>query len=66
MGLGFGQLNLDRIFLQVFDYNARVIRCYEKAGFVVEGRLRRHHYHDGRYSDELVMGQLREEWQRPG
>ncbi len=64
VNLGFGQFNLERIYLHVFDFNARAIRCYEKVGFVVEGRLRRHHYYDGQYYDELVMGLLREEWQK--
>jgi RimJ/RimL family protein N-acetyltransferase len=46
-GFGFGELNLQRIWLRVFDFNTRAIRCYEKSGFVLEGRLRRHHYHAG-------------------
>jgi RimJ/RimL family protein N-acetyltransferase len=66
VSLGFGHYNLDKIFLRVFDFNTRAIRCYEKAGFVVEGRLRRHHYHEGRYHDELMMGLLREEWLAQG
>lgn len=59
---GFDELNLKRIWLRVFDFNARAIRCYEKAGFSLEGRLRQHYYHAGRYYDELIMGLLREEW----
>lgn len=61
-GFGFGELNLNRIYLRVFDYNRRAIRCYEKVGFVLEGRLRQGHFHDGRYCDVLLMGLLREEW----
>lgn len=30
---GFGELGLERIWLQVFAHNARAIRAYEKAGF---------------------------------
>jgi RimJ/RimL family protein N-acetyltransferase len=62
VGFGFGELNLNRIYLRVFDYNRRAIRCYEKAGFVMEGRLRQGHYHNGQYYDVLIMGLLREEW----
>jgi RimJ/RimL family protein N-acetyltransferase len=61
---GFGELNLNRIYLRVFDFNQRAIRCYEKAGFGLEGRLRQGHYHDGRYHDVLIMGLLREAWTR--
>lgn len=59
---GFDTLNLNRIYLRVFSINQRAIRCYEKAGFVREGRLRQAHYQDGEYLDVLMMGVLRDEW----
>jgi RimJ/RimL family protein N-acetyltransferase len=58
---GFRELNLNRVFLRVFEDNAAAIRCYEKTGFRLEGRLRQDRYQDGRYLDTLVMGLLREE-----
>ncbi len=60
---GFLELNLNRVWLRVFDDNARAIRSYEKLGFVVEGRLRQDRFHDGKHSDTLVMGLLRGELQ---
>lgn len=36
--IGFVRRNLRRIHLQAIASNARAIRAYEKAGFVVEGR----------------------------
>ena len=33
----FSELNLHRVSLDVFDYNPRAIRSYEKVGFVREG-----------------------------
>ena len=38
---GFGELRLERIYLHVFDYNARAMRSYEKAGFQTDAILRR-------------------------
>jgi diamine N-acetyltransferase len=61
---GFDTLNLNRVYLRVFSNNDRAIRCYEKAGFVHEGRLRQAHYRNGEYSDILVMSVLRSEWVR--
>jgi RimJ/RimL family protein N-acetyltransferase len=58
---GFQELNLNRVFLRVFEDNAAAIRCYEKVGFKHEGRLRQDRYQDGRYLDTLVMGLLRDE-----
>ncbi|MBM4422561.1 MAG: GNAT family N-acetyltransferase [Chloroflexi bacterium] len=64
IGFGFGELNLERIYLRVFHTNLRAIRCYEKAGFAHEGRLRRDRFHAGRYDDTLIMGILRDEWEK--
>ena len=58
----FQEMNLHRVFLRVFEYNQRAMRCYEKCGFQLEGRLRQAHFHDGKYHDVLVMGILREEF----
>lgn len=58
----FGEMNLNRIYLSVYDFNARAIRCYEKIGFSHEGRLRQSRFTGGRYVDELVMSMLRREW----
>ncbi len=60
---GFETLNFHRIHLQVFADNQRAIRCYEKVGFVLEGRLRQAAYRHGGYQDILIMSMLRPEWQ---
>jgi RimJ/RimL family protein N-acetyltransferase len=62
----FDTLNLNRIFLRVFENNQRAIRCYEKVGFIHEGRLRQAEYRDGKFLDVLLMSVLRQEWQRDG
>jgi len=58
----FMELNLHRVSLDVFEYNPRAIRSYEKAGFKHEGRVRQALHRDGRRWDVLFMGILREEW----
>jgi diamine N-acetyltransferase len=63
---GFRELNLNRVWLRVFEDNPRGIRCYEKVGFRVEGRLRQDRFREGRYLDTLVMGVLRGELPEPG
>jgi RimJ/RimL family protein N-acetyltransferase len=60
----FSELNLQRVSLDVFEYNPRAIRSYEKAGFVVEGRQRAALRRDGRYWDLIYMGILRDEWEK--
>jgi RimJ/RimL family protein N-acetyltransferase len=58
----FTELNLHRVSLDVFEYNPRAQRSYEKAGFKVEGRQRQVMQRDGRRWDYIFMGILREEW----
>lgn len=58
----FQELNMFRVSLDVFEYNPRAIRSYEKAGFVLEGRSRQSICRDGKRYDLLIMGILRDEW----
>lgn len=58
----FQRLGLHRVGLSVFEFNERARGAYQKAGFVLEGRLRQAIARDGRWWDELQMGALREEW----
>jgi RimJ/RimL family protein N-acetyltransferase len=58
----FMELNLHRVTLDVFEYNPRAIRSYEKAGFREEGRRRKMLLRNGKRWDEIEMGILREEW----
>ncbi len=60
----FLELNLHRVSLNVFEYNQRGVRSYEKAGFVPEGRERSVLLREGRRWDVLFMGILREDWMK--
>lgn len=59
---GFETLNLNRVFLRVYETNPRAIHSYEKAGFIHEGRMRQGLYRRGKYHDILLMSILRKEW----
>jgi RimJ/RimL family protein N-acetyltransferase len=59
---GFQELNLYRVQLNVFSYNDRAIRSYQKAGFSVEGRQRGMLRRDGRRWDFVYMSVLHNEW----
>ena len=64
LDFAFHQMNLNRVYLRVCAANERAVRCYEKCGFRLEGRLREHAFLDGRYEDVLEMGILRSEYER--
>jgi len=61
---GFIELNLRRISLDVFEYNQRAMRLYEKAGFRLEGCMRQAMQREGQRWDIYFMGILREEWMK--
>lgn len=66
LGHAFGTLNLHRVYLRVYESNARARKVYLRVGFQEEGRLRSDHYVEGVYEDTLIMGLLVEEWQAAG
>jgi RimJ/RimL family protein N-acetyltransferase len=59
----FQELNLHRVQLTVFSYNARAIALYERLGFVREGVYREHLQRDGARHDMYLYGLLRREWE---
>ncbi|MFE3577634.1 GNAT family N-acetyltransferase [Lysinibacillus sp. NPDC059133] len=58
----FEELKLNRLELEVFSHNIRGIKAYEKAGFIKEGTLRQSLYMNNKYSDEVLMGMLQEDY----
>ncbi|MEV0175871.1 GNAT family protein [Streptomyces sp. NPDC050803] len=64
VGHGFEELGLHRISLEVYAFNPRARRAYEKAGFVAEGVLRDALLWEGERVDATVMSILAPEWSR--
>ncbi len=59
---GFLELNLQRVSLALHSYNDRALKSYEKVGFKVEGVIRQDTLREGRRTDGIFMGILRDEW----
>ena len=58
----FEELKLHRIELEVFDYNKRAKRTYEKVGFKEEGRQRDGLFFKKEYHDVILMSILEGEF----
>ena len=58
----FDDLNLHRVELDVYDFNPRAMRAYEKAGFQREGTRREAIFCNGHYFDVHTMAILRGDW----
>ena len=54
----FDDLGLHRVALEVFAFNPRAQRAYEKAGFTAEGRQRDALFWDGEWVDAISMAML--------
>lgn len=54
----FGVLGLHRLGLEVYEFNPRARRVYEKCGFQVEGRRRDALRWDGEWIDAIIMAIL--------
>ena len=62
LNFAFRDLNLNRVGLEVFEFNKRAQKCYLKVGFKEMGRRRKARFIDGKYHDCIVMDMLKEEW----
>ena len=51
----FNILSLAKVYLRVLEFNKRALRVYEKVGFKIVGRLRRHKFRGGKFWDEIIM-----------
>ena len=61
----FNLLNLHNIWLFVYSFNKRAIKCYEKVGFKLAGRRRESKLVSGKYYDEIYMDILDSEFESP-
>lgn len=64
VGYGFERLGLHRISLEVYSFNPRARRVYDKVGFVAEGVLRDALLWGDQWIDATVMSILAPEWSR--
>jgi RimJ/RimL family protein N-acetyltransferase len=58
----FDRINLNKIELDVYEFNAGAYELYRRLGFVEEGRRRANVYRDGRYYDVILMGVFPQEF----
>ncbi len=58
----FKNLNLHKLYAGVIEGNEASERVFEKIGFKLEGKLRKHFYLNGKYLDCYRMGFLKSEY----
>lgn len=55
----FNELKLNKVFLEVLDFNIPAINLYEKLGFKKDGVLRKDIYLNGKYENHIIMSLLK-------
>ena len=55
IGFAINDLELSKVWLNVYTYNHRAIKVYENCGFKLLRVLKRNHLYNGKYWDTLIM-----------
>ena len=58
----FNQLNLHRIYVEVFDFDSKKQKLLEEFGFTREGIFRENHWYNGRWNDSINYSLLMDNW----
>jgi UDP-4-amino-4,6-dideoxy-N-acetyl-beta-L-altrosamine N-acetyltransferase len=58
------ELNLNKLWCEVFEFNDKVISIHEKFGSKIEGKFIDHIYKNGEYHNVIRMAILKSDWVR--
>ena len=62
--IGFEDLKLHRISLGVYDFNTSALKCYQSAGFSIDGKMRDVLAFGDQWWSLIEMSILEDEWQQ--
>lgn len=60
---GFGELNLHKVWTEIYDFDAPKYSLYTGMGFHQDGLLRENYFHNNEWHDSRIMSLLRSEYQ---
>jgi RimJ/RimL family protein N-acetyltransferase len=58
MEYGYGELNLHRLWAEIYDFDDPKKRLFDILGFKLDGRFRDNHWAEGRWHDSLFYSRL--------
>lgn len=59
----FKELNLNKLFADIYSNNVGSYKAFMKAGYVEVGRLKRHFFFEGNYVDKIIVEKLNPKFQ---
>ena len=61
---GFNELNLHKIWSEIYEFDVRKIQIYNKFGFNKDAVLREHYFHEGKWWDSTIWSLLQREFNK--
>ena len=61
---GFGELGLEKIWSELYEFDHKKIELYQKLGMQIDGVLRHQYYYGGRWWNSDMLSLLNDEWER--
>jgi len=61
---GFSELNLNKIWIEVYAFDKKKKILFSKLGFNVDGVLRQNYFYKGKFWDSCIMSMLSSEWRK--
>ena len=59
---GFKELALNKIWTEIYEFDEKKLKLYDKLGFKKDGFLREQYYHDGKWWGSHMLSLLCREW----
>jgi RimJ/RimL family protein N-acetyltransferase len=59
---GFKELNLHKIWTEIYEYDDKKLKLYKEIGFKEDGRLRDNNYYNGQWWDSIMLSILKQEY----
>lgn len=59
---GFNQLNLHKIWTEIYSFDDKKKNFFRKIDFNIDGYLRDNYFYDGKYWDSIILSKLKNEY----
>ena len=59
---GFGELNLNKIWTEIYEFDIKKKTLYENFNFKLDGKLRENYFYDGKWHDSLILSLLSKDY----
>ncbi|WP_152286908.1 GNAT family N-acetyltransferase [Flavicella marina] len=58
---GFNNLNLNKIWMELYEFDSKKIQFFKELNFQVDGKLRANCFEDGKYWDSIIISLLKDD-----